>query len=62
MGTEQTFIYIPQRCQPVGTSPKYSSWQMTELLVKQYPPLFHESTNIPSFVQGLTMMSGLQHL
>ncbi|KAJ5203482.1 hypothetical protein N7449_005561 [Penicillium cf. viridicatum] len=35
---------------------------MTELLVKQYPPVFHASTNIPSFVQALTMMSGLQHL
>ncbi|CDM37764.1 hypothetical protein DTO027I6_8642 [Penicillium roqueforti] len=56
MGTEQTFIYTPQRRQHSG------SRQMTELLVKQYPPLFHASTNIPSFVQALTMMSGLQHL
>ncbi|CAG8905776.1 unnamed protein product [Penicillium egyptiacum] len=62
MGTEQTFIYTPQRCQLGGSSPRYGSRQMTELLVKQYPPLFHASTNIPSFVQALTMMSGLQHL
>ncbi|KAJ5781878.1 uncharacterized protein N7518_010361 [Penicillium psychrosexuale] len=61
MGTEQTFIYTPQRCQHSG-SLRYGSRQMTELLVKQYPPLFHASTNIPSFVQALTMMSGLQHL
>jgi hypothetical protein len=61
-GTEQTFIYTPQRCQLGGSSPRYGSRQMTELLVKQYPPLFHASTNIPSFVQALTMMSGLQHL
>ncbi|OQE17804.1 hypothetical protein PENFLA_c023G06384 [Penicillium flavigenum] len=60
-GTEQPFIYTPQRCQ-VGSSPRYGSRQMTELLVKQYPPLFHASTNIPSFVQALTMMRGLQHL
>ncbi|CAI7572717.1 unnamed protein product [Penicillium glandicola] len=62
IGTEQTFIYKPQRCQLGGNSPRYGSRQMTELLVKQYPPLFHASTNIPSFIQALTMMSGLQHL
>ena len=60
-GTEQTFIYTPQRGQHSG-SLRYGSRQMTDLLVKQYPPLFHVSTNIPSFVQALTMMSGLQHL
>jgi hypothetical protein len=53
-GTEQTFIYTPRRCQLGGSSPRYGSRQMTELLVKQYPPLFHASTNIPSFVQALT--------
>ncbi|KAJ5374552.1 hypothetical protein N7517_006558 [Penicillium concentricum] len=62
MGTEQIFIYKPQRCQLGSSSPRYGSRQMTELLVKKYPPLFHASTNIPSFVQALTMMSGLQHL
>ncbi|KAF4762632.1 hypothetical protein HAV15_006721 [Penicillium sp. str.  len=62
MGTEQTFIYTPQRCQLGSSIPRYGSRKMTELLVKQYPPLFHASTNIPSFVQALTMMSGLQHL
>ncbi|OQE05452.1 hypothetical protein PENVUL_c024G01974 [Penicillium vulpinum] len=58
MGTEQTFIYKPQRCQRGGSDHRYGSRQMTELLVKQYPPLFHASTNIPSFVQALNMMSG----
>ncbi|CAG8216564.1 unnamed protein product [Penicillium nalgiovense] len=62
MGTEESFIYTPQRCQLGGSSSRHGSRQMTELLVKQYPPLFHASTNVPSFVQALTMMSGLQHL
>lgn len=62
MGTEQKFIYTPQRCQLGSNSPRYGSRKMPELLVKQYPPLFHAATNIPSFVQALTMMSGLQHL
>ncbi|KAJ5961502.1 hypothetical protein N7501_006443 [Penicillium viridicatum] len=62
MGTEQTFIYTPQRSQLGGSSPRYGCRKMTELLVKQYPPVFHASTNIPSFVQALMMMSGLQHL
>lgn len=62
MGTEQKFIYTPQRCQLGSNSPRYGSRKMAELLVKQYPPLFHAATNIPSFVQALTMMSGLQHL
>ncbi|KAJ5597325.1 hypothetical protein N7537_007409, partial [Penicillium hordei] len=55
MGKEQTFIYTPQRCQLGSSNPRQPA-------VKQYPPVFHTSTNIPSFVQALTMMSGIQHL
>ncbi|KGO73392.1 hypothetical protein PITC_085300 [Penicillium italicum] len=62
MGTEQAFIYTPQQCQLGGSSPRYGSRKTTELLVKQYLPLFHASTNIPSFGQAMTMMNGLQHL
>ncbi|KXG53239.1 uncharacterized protein PGRI_002890 [Penicillium griseofulvum] len=62
MGTEQSFIYKPQRCQLGDSGSRYGNRRMTELLVKQYPPLFHASTDIPSFVQALTMMDGLQHM
>lgn len=35
---------------------------MTDLLVKQYPPLFHAATDIPSFVRVLSSMKNLRHL
>ena len=48
MGTEQTFTYTVQRCQlGSSSSPVYGSRKMAELLVKQYPPMFHASINIP---------------
>lgn len=66
-GEEQTFVYTPQVYPPDSPSlrlsvPKYGSWEMTDLLVKQYPPLFHAATNIPSFVRALSTMSSLSHL
>lgn len=66
-GEEQTFVYIPQVYPPDSPSlrlsvPKYGSWEMTDLLVKQYPPLFHAATNIPSFVRALYTMPSLSHL
>jgi hypothetical protein len=53
-GTERTLVYAPSGC----NNPKYGSREMANLLVKQYPPLFHAATNIPSFVKALAMMSG----
>lgn len=35
---------------------------MTDLLVKQYPPLFHAAMNVSSFVAALTHMPALRHL
>lgn len=61
-GTEQTFVYTPQRQQASPERPKYGSRQMTDLLVKQYPPLFHAATDIPSFVRAFSMMINLRHL
>ena len=40
----------------------YGTWEMTDLLVKQYPPLFHAAMNVPSFVAALTHMPALRHL
>ncbi|KAJ5823642.1 hypothetical protein N7447_005982 [Penicillium robsamsonii] len=45
MGIEQIFIYKPQRRQLDSSSPRYSSGQMTELLVNQYPPPKHIPTS-----------------
>lgn len=67
-GEEQVFLYEPQlglhRPSSSGSqsSSKYGSWEMNDLLVKQYPPLFHATTNILSFVRAFTAMPGLRNL
>ncbi|WEW60690.1 hypothetical protein PRK78_006177 [Emydomyces testavorans] len=66
-GAEQTFVYTPQihASQWTGSRlsiPKYGSWEMTDLLTKQYPPLFHAAASIPSFVRAFTAMPYLSHL
>jgi hypothetical protein len=66
-GEEQTFVYTPQvHPSGAGTSrssePKYGSWEMTDRLVKQYPPLFHAATNVPSFLRAFSCMPCLRHL
>lgn len=66
-GAEQTYVYEPQVHSPrTGIArlsvPKYGSWEMTDMLVKQYPPLFHAATNIPSFIHAFTVMYNLEEL
>ncbi|KAI9719311.1 MAG: hypothetical protein M1812_003641 [Candelaria pacifica] len=60
-GEERAFIYSP-RVNLLGTPgvkariPKYGSWEVTDLLIKQYSPLFHAATDIPSFVRAFSAM------
>ncbi|KAH8701623.1 hypothetical protein BGW36DRAFT_371203 [Talaromyces proteolyticus] len=71
-GEEHVFVYTPQYRHSPRTSgassgsgdkpPKYGSWEMMDLLVKQYPPLFHAATNVQSFVRALDCMPALRHL
>lgn len=66
-GEEQIFVYSPQvhTLQSPGTRssiPKYGTWEMTDLLTKQYPPLFHAATNVHSFIRAFKAMPGLRHL
>jgi hypothetical protein len=66
-GEEQEFEYVPQAQQPNTLAgkvkqPKYGTWEMTDLLLKQYPPLFHASTHIPAFLRTLAEMPNLEHL
>ena len=67
-GEEETFIYEPhvQSSRDSASSrlsnPTYGSWEMTDMLVKQYPPLFHAAANIPSFIRVFSAMPGLKHL
>lgn len=42
--------------------PKYGSWELTDLLTRQYPPLFHAATNVPAFVRALQALPNLQRL
>ncbi|MCJ1358468.1 MAG: hypothetical protein MMC33_008468 [Icmadophila ericetorum] len=66
-GEEVTFEYEPY-CQISRTSaarlsvPTYGSWEMTDLLVKQYPPLFHAAANVPSFIRAFSCLKNLKHL
>ncbi|KAJ5651761.1 hypothetical protein N7507_009187 [Penicillium longicatenatum] len=61
-GMEQTFAYMPQGHRVSSKIIKYGSREMTKLLIQQYPPLFHASTDVPSFVQALSLMRRLRHL
>jgi hypothetical protein len=67
--TEQkrVFNYEPQ-LQDINSGPanrralKYGTEEMQDLLVKQYPPLFHAATNVPAFVAVFSQLTNLTHL
>lgn len=69
-GQEQTFIYVPQarQARPSSASErssgasKYGSLEMADLLVQQYPPLFHAATDIASFLRTFKAMPKIRHL
>ncbi|KAI9761309.1 MAG: hypothetical protein M4579_001099 [Chaenotheca gracillima] len=66
-GQEQIFLYVPQTnhresWQSKTKEPKYGSWEMTDILIKQYGPLFHAATNIPSFIRAMSAMPAMRHL
>jgi len=66
-GAEKQFIYVPQVKTPQhgpakDKAPKYGSWEMQDLLIKQYPPLFHAATNVPAFCAAFSEMINLTHL
>lgn len=66
-GEEVSFVYEPQTIVPKEpalrlSTPSYGSWELTDLLVKQYPPLFHAAANVPSFVRALALLPNLTHV
>ncbi|MCJ1297303.1 hypothetical protein MMC08_000089 [Hypocenomyce scalaris] len=66
-GEETTYVYEPyiQPCRNSASRlsvPKYGSWEMTDLLIKQYSPLFHAAANVPAFVRALSATTNLKHL
>ena len=66
-GEEFMFIYDPY-CQLSRDSasrlsnPTYGSWELTDVLVKQYSPLFHAAANVPSFIRAFSTLPNLKHL
>ena len=66
-GEEVEFVYEPF-CQVAKNPasrlsvPTYGSWEMTDLLVKQYPPLFHAAANVPSFIRAFSSITNIKHL
>lgn len=74
-GEELEFIYLPSisASKPLAarpstppyarpSSPLYGSPEMTDILVKQYPPLFHSATNVSSFIRALSLLPSLRRL
>lgn len=65
-GEQRNFTYVPQVDRPLSSSgqkqPKYGTQEMTNLLVEQYPPLFHAATNIPAFTRAFSSMPNLRHV
>ena len=66
-GEETAFIYEPYIVSTKDSGsrhsvPTYGDWEITDLLVKQYPPLFHAAANVPSFIRALSATPNLNHL
>ena len=66
-GEEVVFTYVPQTLCPNSLvwrikNPKYGSWELTDLLIKQYGPLFHAATNVPAFTRAFAAMARISHL
>ena len=66
-GVEVAFVYEPHIASardPVTlhSLPTYGSWEMNDLLVKQYPPLFHDAAKVSAFIQAFSAMPNLKHL
>ncbi|EME46078.1 hypothetical protein DOTSEDRAFT_168372 [Dothistroma septosporum NZE10] len=61
-GAELSFTYTPQ-CEPSTPGrPKYGDLETTEILTRQYPPMFHAATNVPGFIRAFSAFVNLQHL
>lgn len=66
-GMEVAFVYEPyigSVKDPVTrqSTPTYGSWEMNDLLVKQYPPLFHDAAKVSAFIQAFSAIPNLRHL
>ncbi|KAI7360741.1 hypothetical protein KC336_g21936, partial [Hortaea werneckii] len=56
------FTYIPRVERSNAQNPKYGDVATTEALTRQYPAIFHASTNASAFVRTLSALPNLEHL
>lgn len=62
-GSEINYLYTPHTSMASTlTRPKYGNSELGDILTQQYPPLFHASTNVPSFINAVKNLPGLRHL
>lgn len=62
-GAELSFTYTPQIDESSSPRrPKYGDIATTEILTRQYPPIFHAATNVPAFVRAFSSLINLEHL
>lgn len=62
-GRELNFLYTPHTTMTSATQrPKYGSPELGDVLTQQYPPLFHAATNVPAFINALSLLPNLRHL
>ncbi|RMY13291.1 hypothetical protein D0868_02092, partial [Hortaea werneckii] len=61
-GTEIGFAYIPRVERSNIQNPKYGDVATTEAVTRQYPALFHASTNASAFIRAISAFPNLEHL
>lgn len=62
-GSEISYLYTPHTSMASTlTRPKYGNSELGDILTQQYPPLFHSSTNVPSFINAVKHLHNLRHL
>jgi hypothetical protein len=60
-GEQKEFVWKPSAATSTK-QPRYGNTEITDLLIRQYPPLFHAATNVQSFVNAMSSLTNLQHL
>jgi hypothetical protein len=66
-GKQKEFVWKPNSAQNRDVErstkqPRYGDTKIAELLIRQYPPLFHAATNVQSFISTMSCLTNLQHL
>lgn len=62
-GREISYLYTPHTSMAsVLARPKYGNSELGDILMQQYPPLFHAATNVPSFINAIKHLPNMRHL